>query len=184
MTDAYNYICHRANGPIDVDGDLDKAAWSNAPKTPLFGDMTSSAPGFFATRAALLWDDEALYAAFWLTERDVYCTHSERTGLTWAENVVEFYIAGSGAYYTLAIAADNRRSEMFFIWKDAYMRGGRYDVAEFDLAEQKPMVFGGDAGPHHGHVRLEPQCAGRYYHGWSRHKVSGLAGPDICIHCR
>ena len=38
---------------------------------------------------------------------------------------------------------------MFFIWKDAYQRNGRYDTAEFDLATQKPMVFGGDSGPHH-----------------------------------
>ena len=38
---------------------------------------------------------------------------------------------------------------MFYIWKDAYARGGRYDVADFDLADQKPAVLGGDEGPHH-----------------------------------
>ncbi len=143
-----SYTCHRASAPITIDGDLDKAAWAEAPRTPRFGDLVSGNPGFFDTRSALLWDDEALYAAFWLEERDVHSTHDERTGLTWLENTVELYIAGPGAYYTLAITPDNRRSEMFFIWKDSYAHGGRYDVEEFDLATQKPMAFGGDAAPH------------------------------------
>ena len=143
------FLCSRAPQPFAIDGDLDKAAWRGAERTARFGSIDSGGLGFFDTRAALLWDEHALYAAFWLEERDIYCTRGERSGLTWSENTVELYIAGPGAYYTLAIAPDGRRSQMFFIWKDAYPRGSRYDVPEFDLAVHKPMVFGGDGGPHH-----------------------------------
>ncbi len=143
------FPCKRAPEPFTINGDLSKAAWRSAERTARFGSIDSGNLGFFDTRSALLWDERALYAAFWLEERNIYCTHSERTGLAWSENTVELYIAGPGAYYSLAIAPDGRRSEMFFIWKDAYARGSRYDVPEFDLAVHKPMVFGGDGGPHH-----------------------------------
>ena len=143
------YTCHRSDAPIQIDGDLDKAVWERAPRTERFGALSSGNPGFFDTRAAMLWDERALYVAFWLEERDVYSTGNERTGLTWLDNTAELYIAGPDAYYTLAITPDERRSEMFFIWKDAYRRGGCYDSEEFNLARQKPMVFGGDSAPHH-----------------------------------
>ena len=143
------FLCKRISEQLTIDGDLDKTAWSGALRTSRFGAIDNGDLGFFDTRTALLWDERALYAAFWVEERDVYCTRSERTGLTWSENTVELYIAGPDAYYTLAVALDGRRSEMFFIWKDAYSRGSRYDVPEFDLAVHKPMVFGGDGGPHH-----------------------------------
>ena len=142
-------VCRRASAPLTVDGDLGKTVWNEAERTPRFSAVDSGDLGFFDTRSALLWDERALYAGFWLEERDIYCTGNERTGLTWSENTIELYIAGHDAYYTLAITPDGRCSEMFFIWKDAYPRGSRYDVPEFDLAVHKPMVFGGDSGPHH-----------------------------------
>ena len=63
-----NYTCYR--GTVDIDGDLDKAAWASAPQTPRFAESGKLA--FLDTRAALLWDDDCLYAAFWLEERDVW----------------------------------------------------------------------------------------------------------------
>ena len=143
------YTCHRADGgPIVVDGDLDKDAWARVPRTPRFGQMGSGRVTPLATEAALLWDDSSLYVAFWLEERDVWSTGEARSALEWQENTVEVAIAGPGAYYNLCLNAAGQMSELFFIWKDSYERGGRYDVPEFDLAVQRPMVFGGDAEPH------------------------------------
>jgi len=147
--DVVRYACHRATGPIDVDGHLGEDAWSQAPRSPRFVDMTTGAPTLFDTRAAMLWDDECLYIGLWLTETDVWSTGQERTGLVWQENAVEVFIAGPGATYELAINPTGAALEMFYIWKDSYQRGGRYDVPEFDLAVHRPMVFGGDAAPHH-----------------------------------
>lgn len=143
------YTCRRTTGPMDVDGRLDEEAWSRAPRSPRFVDMTTGATTLFDTRAALLWDDEHLYVGLWLTETDVRSTGQERAGLVWQENAVEVFIAGPGATYELAVNPMGATSEMIYIWKDAYRRGGRYDIPEFDLAVHRPMVFGGDAGPRH-----------------------------------
>jgi hypothetical protein len=140
-----NYTCYR--GTVDIDGDLDKAAWASAPQTPRFAESGKLA--FLDTRAALLWDDDCLYAAFWLEERDVWSRGEQRQGMQWQDNAAGLCIACKGAYYTLAVMPTGRRDEMFYIWKDAYARGGRYDVADFNLADQKPAVLGGDGGPHH-----------------------------------
>ena len=148
--DSCSYSCHRVetDGPIVVDGNLGKEVWRQAKRTQRFSQVSSGEVTLFNTEAAMLWDDVNLYIAFWLEEPDVWCTSEDRNGIVWQENTVEVSIAGSGAYYNLSLNALNRTSELFFIWKDSYVRGGRYDVPEFDLAIQRPMVFGGDAEPH------------------------------------
>ena len=143
------YTCFRTEERMEIDGRLDEAAWRCAPRSPRFVQMKTGRVTLFDTRAAMLWDDECLYIGFWLEERDVWCTGERRTSLIWRENGVDLFVAGEGAYYDLSVAPDGRTAEIFFVWKDAYQRGGRYDLPEFDLAVQRPMVFGGDAGfPH------------------------------------
>jgi len=143
------YTCHRATGPIDIDGDLDKDAWSQVPRTPRFGDMVSGELTLFDTRAAMQWDDASLYIAFWLEERDVWSTREKPGDTDWMDNTVEVGVVSAGARYDLRINPMNEVFERFYIWKDSYGRGGRYDVPEFDLAVHRPMVLGGDAGPSH-----------------------------------
>jgi hypothetical protein len=158
------YTCRRVSGPVVVDGDLDKEVWTAAGRTPRFGDARTGSLALLDTRAALLWDEVGLYAAFWLEERDVWTTNAARLAPVWQENAVTLAVAGPGAYYELSLSPTNRTSEHFFIWKDAYIRGGRYDVTEFDLARQRPMVFGGDNGlPHPRGMRwgfLDWHCPG------------------------
>ena len=132
-----------------VDADLERPAWAGAEWTPRFAQAETGRLASLATQAALLWDEQALYAAFRLEERDVWTTGLDRTALLWEENAVGIAVAGPGAWYELCISPANRTSEVFFVWKDAYRRGGRYDTPEFDLTTQRPMVFGGDAGPVH-----------------------------------
>ena len=35
-------------------------------------------------------------------------------------------------------------ADVFFIWRDAYQRGGRFDVPEFDLVSHQALSFGGN----------------------------------------
>ena len=146
---AARYTCLRAAGPIAIDGRLDEEAWTRAERSPRFVDAVTGAITLYETRAAMLWDDEYLYVGLWLTDSDVWSTGNERTGLVWQENAIQVSIAGPGAVYELAVNPLGTALEMFYIWKDSYRRGGRYDVPEFDLAAHRPMVFGGDAGPRH-----------------------------------
>ena len=63
--------CHRARGPIAVDGDLAKPAWRDAPRSPRFVDMVSGEPALYETRVACQWDDERFYVAYWVEEPQV-----------------------------------------------------------------------------------------------------------------
>lgn len=143
------YVCPRAATRPAADGALAGGDWAAAPRTTRFADAATGAVAFLGTQAALLWDDEALYVGVWLEERDVWTTGAPRAGLTWAENTAEVFIAAQGAHYQLSVNAAGAREELLFVWKDAWVRGGRYDAPDLDLARRRPMVVGGDSGLHH-----------------------------------
>ncbi len=142
MTTA-DYACYRTKTPLKIDGDLTKPAWSKAPKSPRFVDMVSGDLAFFDTRAATLWDDDNLYVGFWIEEPFVEAKLTERDSIIFMENDVEVFIDGGDCYYEFEINALNTIYEVFFIWRDAYKRGGKFDVPEFDLIS-KAFSFGGN----------------------------------------
>jgi hypothetical protein len=135
------YTCYRTPSPITIDGDLNKPVWQNAVKSPRFADMISGAPGFLDTRAAVLWDDEALYVAFWIEEPFVQARLLERDSTIFQENDVEVFIDGGDCYYEFEINALNTVYEVFFIWKDAFVK---FDQAEFDVHSRQAYTFGGN----------------------------------------
>ena len=61
--DIAHYVARRAAGLISVDGRLEEPSWQLAEKSPRFVDMVSGEPGFYDTRAAVLWDDYTWPAA-------------------------------------------------------------------------------------------------------------------------
>ena len=136
------YICKRAGESLAVDGHLGERAWSRALRSPRFGDH-GGGRSLYDTRAAMLWDDEYLYVGLWLEDRDIWCCQAGDSPLVRQDNNVGVYIVGQGAYYELAANPLGATSEMVFIWKNAYQRGGKYDVPEFDLAVHRPEVLGG-----------------------------------------
>ena len=138
------YTCHRTSEPIIIDGNLDKRAWQLAPKSRRFVDVVTGRPGPFDTRAAALWDDQYLYIAFWIEEPSVEATLTERDSPIFNENDVEVFIDGGDCYYEFEINALATLYEVFFIWQDAYRRGGRFDTPEFDLHSERVTGFGGN----------------------------------------
>jgi hypothetical protein len=135
--------CHRARGPIAVDGNLDKPAWRSAPRSPRFVDMVSGAPALYDTRVALQWDDERLYVAYWIEEPQVAATLTARDSFVWNDNDVELFVAGDDCYYELEINAFGTVYEAFFVWQDALVRGGRFDVPALDLRSPHVDLLGG-----------------------------------------
>jgi hypothetical protein len=138
-----HYTCHRSPGRIEVDGDLDKPAWKEAPRSPRFVDLVSGLPGLLDTRMAALWDDEALYVAFWASEPNVRAKLTERDSLVWTENDLEVFIGGEDCYYEFEINARGTVYEVFYIWQDALKKGSRFDLPEFDLRGRRVDVLGG-----------------------------------------
>jgi hypothetical protein len=139
-----DYICHRIRTPIKVDGYLTKSVWEKASRSPRFVDMVTGEPAFFDTRAAALWDNDNLYIGFWVEEPFVEAHLTERDSLIFMENDIEVFIDGGDCYYEFEINALNTVYEVFFIWQDAYQRGSRFDLSEFDLLARKALSFGGN----------------------------------------
>lgn len=137
-------VCRRAPGPFEIDGDLTKPAWESAERTQRFVDMETGQPGLLNTQAALLYDDENLYAGFWVEEPYPSAALTARDSLIFQENDVEVFIDGGDCYYEFEMNALNTVYEVFFIWKDAYRRGGRFDLPEFDVLERDCATFGGN----------------------------------------
>ena len=143
-TEIAHYTCYRTRSRPTIDGDLSKPAWRHTPKSPRFVDMVSGMPAYFDTRAAAMWDDEALYVAFWAEEPFVEAQMTKRDSLVFFENDLELFIDGGETYYEFEINALGTLYEVFYIWRDAYQRGGKYDVPEFDVHSPRVHSFAGD----------------------------------------
>lgn len=138
-----HYTCHRAPGPMVVDGNLDKDAWRDAPRSRRFVDLVTGEPGFLDTRMAALWDERALYVGFWIEEPCVRASLTKRDSYIWFDNDVEVFIAGDDCYYEFEVNAFNTVYEVFFIYQDALKRGSRFDTPEFDLYSRDVDVLSG-----------------------------------------
>ena len=141
--DLAHYTCLRTVRRIETNGRLDKPEWQKAAKSRRFVDLVSGTPGFLETRMASLWDDEALYVAFWVEEPNVRARLTERDSLVWTENDVEVFIGGEDCYYEFEMSALGTVYEVFYVWQDALKRGSRFDVPEFDLLARHVDVLGG-----------------------------------------
>ena len=118
--------------------------WDAAERSHRFADMVSGAPGFWDTRAAALWDDEALHIRFWVEEPFLRADVQERDGLVFLENDVEVFVDGGDCYYELELNAAGTVYEVFFIWQDAFGPDTRFATPEFDLLAQHALTFAGD----------------------------------------
>ena len=142
--DNIRYTCYKTRTPIRLDGRLDGKIWDKAPWSDRFVDLVDGNPGPFDTRCKCLWDDENLYIAFWAEEPFVSASLTERDSIIFGENDLEVFFDGGDTYYEFEINAKNTVYEVFYIWRDAYKKGGVYDVPEFDLIEQEARSFGGN----------------------------------------
>ncbi len=134
----------KINSSITVDGNIDKEVWKNATWSKRFVDMVTGAPGMYNTQTALLWNDQYLYIAFKAEEPFVEARLTERDSIVFLENDLEVFIDGGDCYYELEVNAANTIYEVFFIWKDVYAKGGKFDIPMFDVHQPQAYTFGGD----------------------------------------
>ena len=131
------YTAYHTREPITIDGRLDEPAWKRAPLSPRFVDILSGGRAIHDTRAAVVWDDENLYIAFRVEEPLVHAKYTNRNDPIYYDNDIEVFIAGRDAYYEFELNAFNTTYEVFFIWKDAYEKGGFAKTPEFSLDKLK-----------------------------------------------
>ncbi|HSC44467.1 MAG TPA: carbohydrate-binding family 9-like protein [Candidatus Acidoferrum sp.] len=142
--DIFHYTARRASAPIKVDGVPDEADWQTAEKSPRFVDMATGEAAIYGTHAAALWDDQNLYLAYWIEEPLVQAKMTQKNSLIFNESDAEVFIDGGDTYYEFETNARGTTYQMFYIWRDAFKKGGKFDVPEWDPVEKKALVFGGD----------------------------------------
>lgn len=139
-----DYTAKKISSAIAIDGDIYKEVWQNAAWSKRFVDMVTGEPGMYNTQTALLWNDTHLYIAFTAEEPFVEAALTERDSIIFVENDLEVFIDGKDCYYELEVNAANTVYEVFFIWKDAYTKAGKFDTAQFDVHHPQAYTFGGD----------------------------------------
>lgn len=144
MSQKADYKAKKINSSIVIDGNIQKDIWKSAQWSERFVDMVTGDAGMYNTQVAILWNDAHLYFAFHAEEPFVEARLTERDSIIFQENDLEIFIDGGDCYYELEVNAANTIYEVFFIWKDAYKKGGRFDVPQFDVHGPNAYTFGGD----------------------------------------
>ncbi|HNP23739.1 MAG TPA: carbohydrate-binding family 9-like protein [Panacibacter sp.] len=139
-----DYTAYKVNSTINIDGNLNKYPWKHAKWSKRFCDMVTGTPGMYNTQACVLWSEEHLYIAFYAEEPFVEAYQKERDSIVFLESDLEVFIDGGDCYYELEVNAANTVYEVFFIWKDAYTKGSRFDIPQFDVHHPQAYTFGGD----------------------------------------
>jgi hypothetical protein len=135
------YVCHRADGPITVDGKLDEAAWKAVPWTDDFVDIEGDRrpKPRFRTRAKMLWDDDNFYIAAELEEPHVWATLRKHDSVIFRDNDFEVFINPAGdshVYAELELNALNTTWDLLLTmpYKDAGCAVDAWEVAGLKTA--------------------------------------------------
>ncbi len=84
--------CRWREKPIVIDGKPDEAAWQDAQWNSIFWDLGAGAPDPTQSKVALTWDDDGLYFAGVMQDRDLYARVTKHDGNTWDDDVFELFL--------------------------------------------------------------------------------------------
>jgi len=106
------YLCPRAAIAPNINGDLSKEFWKNAPWSDDFVDIEGDLKPrpTWRTRIKMLWDDNNLYIGAELTEPNVWATITQHDAVIFQDNDFEVFIDPDGdnhEYYELELNALN-----------------------------------------------------------------------------
>jgi hypothetical protein len=137
-----NYVCYRAAGPVQIDGNLDEDVWSKAPWSENFIDIEGSPKPKprYRTMVKMLWDDDDLYIGAYLEEPNVWATLTKRDSIIYQDNDFEVFIDPDGDtqnYYELEMNALNTVWDLLLI--KPYRDGGPA-VHSWDIQGLKTAV--------------------------------------------
>ncbi|WMT39463.1 carbohydrate-binding family 9-like protein [Paenibacillus sp. D2_2] len=137
-----HYICQRAEGPLALDGRLDKPFWRKAEWTEDFVDIEGELRPRPAkqTRVKMLWDDEYFYFGAELIEDQIWATLTERDSVIFYDNDFEIFIDPDGdthQYYEFEINALNTVWDLLLV--KPYRDGGP-PVNGWDISGLKTAV--------------------------------------------
>jgi hypothetical protein len=134
--DPEKYICCRASGPVQIDGDLDEAVWSKAPWSDNFVDIEGplKPKPRYRTMVKMLWDDDYFYIGAYLEEPNVWATLTARDSIIYQDNDFEVFIDPDGDthnYYELEMNALNTVWDLFLV--NPYRDGNPANIHAWDI---------------------------------------------------
>ena len=137
-----SYLRRHAKVPIQIDGQLNEAAWAQAPWTEDFLDIQGAAQPRpkFRTRAKLLWDDQYLYIAAELEEPHVWATLTNHDSVIFRDPDFEVFIDPKGEtqpYYEFEMNALNATWDLRL---DKPYRDGGKPHNEWEMPGMKTAV--------------------------------------------
>lgn len=141
--DIPRYKAFSISRPPNIDGKLSEAVWSNARRSSRFVDLIHGIPAHLDTRAAVVWDDDYLYVAYWIEEPNVRATLKTRDAPIYQDNDAELFIAGRDGYYEFEINAYATIYEVLFFWEEAFQRNGYAAIPGFDPTGPGARPFNG-----------------------------------------
>lgn len=112
------YECRWANGPLEIDGRADEAAWQQSQLIDYFYMPWLGAkarPAKAGTRARLLWDNDHLYFFAEMDDDDLFADVQEHDGFTWNNDVFELFFkptVNKPGYYEFQVNAANTSFDM------------------------------------------------------------------------
>ena len=146
MPDLPEYLCHRATGPIVVDGVLNDESWRRAPIVALREDGAGGEPRQRTTLQAL-WDDEYLYVGFHCEDHDIWGITTERDQPIYEQEVVEVFLDADRdgiGYVEIEVSPLNAVLDLFMLLRDDRRRG----LWDWDSEGLRTAVVV-DGDPHH-----------------------------------
>lgn len=119
------YSCRKRAEPLIIDGDVDRKPW---PWSAPFGHIATGDPVEHLSRAAFLWDDEYLYAAFDFVDpaREAISTEPG-THVYVYDTAAEVLLAaagGAGGYYEIGINSIGTGYEIAWQWIEPLFDAG------------------------------------------------------------
>jgi Carbohydrate family 9 binding domain-like len=131
------YDCRRVPAPPVIDGTVEGGAWDRVAWSAPFVEIESGRAEGPATRVALLWDAEHLYAGFRVEDPDVRGTvtgHHEQVYVT--DDDVELFVEGADGYYEIGVNPLNTVYEFRWTWVEPIVE--RRDFAAIDRLLRVP----------------------------------------------
>ena len=141
-TSPKGYACHRAVGPITIDGRLAEDSWKAVPWTDEFVDIEGDRKPKprLRTRVKMLWDDDNLYLAAELEEPHVWGTLTKHDSVIFQDNDFEVFLNPEGdshLYAELELNALNTTWDLLLTMP--YKDGGKA-IDSWEIAGLKTAV--------------------------------------------
>jgi hypothetical protein len=93
------FVCRRTTEKIIIDGILDEEAWKDSNIIDTFYTPKENLPPQSPTKVYMLYDDNYLYIAAKLKDKDIYAFKTEHNSRTWEDDVFEIFIKPSEEKY-------------------------------------------------------------------------------------